>query len=72
MATGVSASEGEIEMSQEAKNGLGCLVVFLAIVGLIFLGRFVTGADAPPAEGNACSTPGETVTDEQGNEFTCR
>jgi len=59
-------------MSKEARNGLGCLVFILAIVGLIFLGRLVTGADSPPEEGNACSTPGETVVDEHGNKFTCR
>lgn len=54
-----------------AKNCLGCLAVVLAIVGLIVLGRFVVGADAPPEEGNAC-TPGETAVDEQGNELVCR
>ncbi len=68
----VSTSEGEIRLSEDAKNGLGCLLMVLIIVGLVFLGRSISGIDDPPAEGNACNEPGETVVDEQGNELTCR
>jgi TerD domain len=64
---GASTAEGET-----GKNLLGCLAVLLVIVGLILLGRFVTGADGPAEEGNACSTPGETVVDENGDKLICR
>lgn len=63
---------GEIGMSEGSKLGLGCMVFVLAIVGLIFLGRAISGVDAPPEEGNACSNPGERVVDEEGNELYCR
>jgi tellurite resistance protein TerA len=69
---GASTAAGQTGVPEDGKNWLGCVAVLLVIVGLILLGRFVTGADGPAEEGNACSTPGETVVDENGDKLICR
>ena len=72
VTAGASTAAGQTGVPENGKNWLGCLAVLLVIVGLILLGRFVTGADGPAEEGNACSTPGETVVDENGDKLICR